>query len=240
MLRRLLQGLKGIIYPKTCPSCKVKLNEAEEELICKKCYAQIKMNLPPFCVLCGRHLEKNNPNKNICPQCVRKKLHFDRAYSPCLYDGVTKKLIHEFKYKGRNNLAKPLSQIMINFIREYSLPVGDLDLIVPVPLYKTRLREREFNQAEVLGAHIAEEFKKEISSKILLRLRFTKTQTGLKDNERALNVAGSFAVSKNANLKNKNLLLIDDVLTTGATSSEASRALKNSGAQAVFVLTLAN
>jgi len=198
------------------------------------------MNIPPFCVVCGRHLEKKNLNKNICPGCVRKRPHFDRAFSPCVYEGVTKKLIHEFKYKGKNNLAEPLSRIMIDFIREYSLPLNYLDLIIPVPLHKTRLREREFNQAEELGTRIAAEFKKEMACGILLRHRRTKAQVELKNTERALNVAGSFSVDKNAPLKGKNLLLVDDVLTTGATSSEAALALKAAGAQAVFVLTLAN
>ena len=240
MLRSLLRGLKGIIYPKTCPSCKAKLKEAEEELICKRCCSQIKINLPPFCVLCGRHLEKENFNKNICPGCVRRKLHFDRAFSPCVYEGVTKKLIHEFKYKGKNILARPLSRIMINFIKEYNIPLDFLDLIIPVPLDNARLREREFNQSEELGIPIAREFNKEIASKILLRNRRTKAQAELKDSQRALNVAGSFSVDKGINLAQKNLLLIDDVLTTGSTSSEAARALKNAGAQTVFVLTLAN
>lgn len=212
----------------------------DEDLICKECYKEIEINLPPFCFACGRHLEKNNLNKNICPACVRNRLHFDRAFSPCVYEGVTKKLIHEFKYKGKDNLGEPLSKIMINFIKEYSLPINYLDFIIPMPLYKTRLREREFNQAEILSIHIAKEFKKDLVNDVLLRHRQTKTQTELKNKERFLNVAGSFSVNNRLNLKEKNLLLVDDVLTTGATSSEASLALKNAGAQTVFVLTLAN
>jgi len=240
MLRSLLRGIKGILYPKRCPACKIKLNEAGEELICQKCYSQIKMNLPPFCVSCGRHLDNKSFSKNICPGCARKRLHFDRAFCPCVYDGITKTLIHEFKYKGKDNLAKPLSRIMIDFIREYRLPMEYLDLILPIPLHKARMREREFNQAEALGRLIAGEFKKDFPLNMLLRKRNTKTQTGLKDNERALNVSGSFAVAKGINLKGRNLLLVDDVFTTGATSSEAALTLKKAGAQAVFVLALAN
>lgn len=241
MLRRFLQSLTDILYPKTCLACKSKVSKVtDEDLICKKCYSKIEINLPPFCFSCGRHLEKNNLNKNICPACVRNRLHFDRAFSPCIYDGVTKKLIHEFKYKGRDNLGKPLSQIMINFIKEYNLPLNYLDFIIPMPLHKTRLREREFNQAEILSMHIAREFKKDLVKDMLLRHRQTKTQTGLKNKERFLNVAGSFMVDNRINLREKNILLVDDVLTTGATSSEAALTLKNAGAQAVFVLTLAN
>jgi ComF family protein len=241
MLRRFLQSLTDILYPKTCLACKSKVGaETGEDLICKECYSNIEVNLPPFCVSCGRHLEKNNLNKNICPACIRKRLHFDRAFSPCVYNGVTKKLVHEFKYKGKDHLGKPLSKIMIDFIREYRLPLEYLDYIIPMPLHKTKLREREFNQAEILGTHIAREFKKDLLSGVLLRHRLTKTQTELKNKERFENVANSFSVDNRASLKGKNLLLVDDVLTTGATSSEAALALKNAGAQTVFVLTLAN
>ncbi len=241
MLRRFLQSLTDIFYPKTCLACKSKVSKVtDEDLICKKCYSEIEINLPPFCFACGRHLEKNNLNKNICPACVRKKFHFDRAFSPCVYNGVIKKLIHEFKYKGKDNLGKPLSEIMINFIKEYRLPLNYLDFIIPMPLHKTRLREREFNQAEILSRHIASEFNKDLASGILLRHRQTKTQTELKNRERFLNVANSFSVDRRLSLKEKNLLLVDDVWTPGATSSGGASALKNAGSQTVFVLTLAN
>jgi len=236
-----LQSLTDIIYPKACLACKSKISAAEDgELICRKCYSEVKRNLPPFCSSCGRHLEKSNLNKNTCPACIKKRLNFDRAFSPCVYDGVIKTLVHEFKYRGKDSLGKPLSKIMTDFIKEYSLPLSYLDFIVPMPLHKTRLREREFNQAEVLSMHIAKEFKKESVSNVLLRHRQTKTQTELKNNERFLNVANSFSVVESVSLKGKNLLLVDDVLTTGATSSEAALTLKKAGALTVFVLTLAN
>ncbi|MCX5700076.1 MAG: phosphoribosyltransferase family protein [Candidatus Omnitrophica bacterium] len=130
--------------------------------------------------------------------------------------------------------------MMINFINEYSLPINYLDLIIPMPLHKTRLREREFNQAEALSRQIACFFKKDLANDILIRHRPTKTQTNLPIETRFVNVENSFSVRKETHLEDKNLLLIDDVLTTGATSSEAAKALKKSGANIVFVLTLAN
>jgi ComF family protein len=241
MLRGFLQSLKDIVYPKTCLACRRKTNgQADEGLICKNCWSEVKLNIPPFCVSCGRHLGKKNLNKNICPACIKHRLNFDRAFSPCVYDGVTKKLIQEFKYKNKDYLGKPLSKIMINFIEEFSLPISYLDFIVPMPLHKTKLREREFNQAEILSLHIAEHFNKDMLKNVLLRHRQTKTQTELKDKERFLNIERCFSVNTNAQLKGTNLLLVDDVLTTGATSSEAALTLKNAGAQTVFVLTLAN
>lgn len=241
MLRRLINGLVDIVYPKTCLACKDKIKTSSlNGLICTQCWGSIKRNLPPFCHSCGRQLEKNNFCKNICPVCQKTKLHFDRAYSPCIYTGVIKELIHEFKYKNKDYLGPVLSKPMIEFIKEYNLPIDFLDFIIPVPLHKTKLREREFNQAEILSKHIAEEFKKDVLTDILVRHRNTKTQTELELKERFTNVKGSFAVTKDAGIKGKSLLLVDDVLTTGATSSEAALSLKNAGANIVFVLTLAN
>jgi ComF family protein len=241
MLRRLINGLTDIVYPKKCLACKDKLkNSSIDNLVCAQCWTGIKKNLPPFCSSCGRHLEKTNFAKAICPACQKNRHHFDRAFSPCVYTGAIKELIHEFKYKGKDYLGASLAKLMIEFIKEYDLPVRDLDFIVPMPLHKTRLREREFNQAEVLSRFIAAEFNKDLLTDTLIRHRPTKRQTDLETSQRLLNVKASFSVTGPDKLKGRNLLVIDDVLTTGATSSEAARALKEEGANIVFVLTLAN
>lgn len=179
-------------------------------------------------------------SKNICPGCLKQKLHFDRAFSPCVYEGVIKELIHEFKYKSKDYLGQTLSRLMIEFIKEYNLPIDWIDLIVPIPLHKTRLREREFNQAQILSNHIAVEFKKSVSSDSLRRCRYTRTQTDLETGERLANVKDCFSIANTEEVRGKNILLVDDVLTSAATSSEAALALKTAGAGVVFVLTLAN
>lgn len=241
MLSALLNGLVGLIYPNKCLACKKKLpSEIKENFICSACWGQIKLNAPPFCHCCGRHLAKNNLAKNICSSCQKTMLHFDRAFSPCLYEGVIKDLIHEFKYKKKDYLAGSLSRIMIDFIEEYTLPVSFVDLVVPVPLHKIRLREREFNQAKLLSEHIAKKFNKDLFDDGLVRLRNTRTQTEMENLERFQNVKDTFALNEPGRVKHKNILLIDDVLTTGATCSEAALTLKNAGANIVFVMTLAN
>jgi len=241
MLYRLLSGLADIVWPKVCLSCKRKLEKrAGDKFICASCESSIKRNTPPFCKSCGRSLKKTNITKSICPDCIRKKLHFDSASSPCAYSGVIKELIHEFKYKNKDYLGLSLSKLMIEFIKEYNMPINYVDYIIPIPLHSTRLREREFNQAEVLSKHIADEFKINVLPDVLLRTKETKTQTDLEMHERIANVQNSFSVANREILKGKNILLVDDVLTTGATSSEAAKALKNAGANIVFVMTLAD
>ena len=241
MLRRLFNGLANLVYPARCLSCRSALDShAAGDLICATCLGNIKRNTPPFCHYCGRQLEKKTLAKNICRGCLKKNLHFDRAFSPCVYEGVAKELIHEFKYRSKEHLGKPLSTIMLDFIREYRLPVEFIDLVIPVPLAKNRLREREFNQSEILARHIAGELKKPLVTECLKRHRSTRRQTDLQPEKRFLNVSGSFSVTNAGEITGKNVLLIDDVLTTGATSSEAAGSLKNAGARIVFVLTLAN
>lgn len=238
-----MNSLIDIIYPKTCLVCKTKLSKdmpSVDNAVCAECWKNIKRNLPPFCHCCGRRLKANNITRHICPSCIKRPLHFDRAFSVCVYEGVVKELIHKFKYESKDYLGLTLSRLMTEFIKEYNLPMDFVDVIIPVPLHKIRLREREFNQAQILSNHIASEFNKRVLDSCLLRHRYTKTQTELEENQRLLNVKDSFSVAKKGDIKDKNVLLVDDVLTTGATSSEAAFALKNAGANVVFVLTLAN
>jgi ComF family protein len=241
MLKGLLGGLVDIVYPKVCLACRKKLSPAcIDNLVCLECWNKIKRNIPPFCSCCGRGLDKAEAIESTCSLCRKKKLYFDAAFSPCAYTGIIKELIHEFKYKNKDYLGLTLSRPMIEFMKEYNLPINEIDFIIPVPLHKTRLREREFNQSEVLSLHIAKEFKKDVLNDVLARNRYTKTQTDLEINERMSNVEGSFSVVNNQCIKGRNFLLIDDMFTTGATSSEAALTLKRAGANKVFVLTLAN
>ncbi len=241
MLRGLLKGIKDLIYPNCCLACKNRIDPAEaRDLVCGRCWEKIEKNLPPFCASCGRKMDKASRAKNICSNCLKFRFHFDRAFSPCAYTGTIKQLIHEFKYCGKDYLGEPLGSLMNKFIKDYRLPIEYLDFIIPVPLHKIRTREREFNQAQVLSEQVAREFNKKVLPQVLLRSRPTRTQTELTFEERRKNVEKSFAVRDAELIRDTNLLLIDDVLTTGATSSEAARTLKDSGARIVFVMTLAS
>lgn len=241
MLREILQGALDLVYPKVCVLCKKKLTDgAIEKRVCASCWMSIKKNVPPFCYSCGRNLSRANIHKNLCPGCLRHTLHFDRAFSPCVYEGTLKELIHKFKYEGKDFLGAPLSLLMIDFIKEYNLPIEEMDYLIPVPLHRARLREREFNQSEILARHIGKVFNTPVRCEILTRTRNTKRQTDLESEERTRNVQKSFAVNHPSEIKDKNLFLIDDILTTAATASESSRALKEAGARIIFVLTLAH
>lgn len=237
----LLKGIRDIIYPPLCFSCRNKLSAGyTDSFICPGCWAKIKKNTPPFCRRCGRQLKEYRVRGNICPSCIRRPPVFDRAFSPCSYEGVLKELIRAFKYGNNDFLGPLLSSLMVEFIKDYELPLEFIDAIIPVPLHKTRLREREFNQAQVLSEHLSQEFGIEVMADNLIRIRSTRPQADLQGDERLQNVKGSFSVRQGQALRGKNILLVDDVLTTGATSSEAAATLKESGAGIVFVLSVAN
>ncbi len=243
MLQGLFKGLKDLIYPNSCLICKNIIPAVEKrQLICSGCWERIEKNPPPFCSGCGRHLDEQAIKNNACPGCAKSaaNFYFDRAFSPCAYTGSIKKLIHEFKYSGRDYLGKYLAEPLCGFIRDYQLPIEYLDYIIPVPLHPSRKREREFNQAQLLGEEIGREFGIKVSSDALVRVKATKTQTELAFQERWQNLEGSFSVIKPDLIKGSNLLLIDDVLTTGATASQAAKCLKDSGAKKVILLTLAS
>ena len=241
-LRLLAEHFLELLYPNVCASCKKRLTDkaAIEGVVCLECWQKIKKNSPPFCYLCGRHIEKNSLGKNICYSCARKNLYFDRVFAVGPYEGVIKELIHAFKYKGKKKLGQALARLMQDFILEYKIPIWFIDSIVPVPLHPRRLREREFNQSLILGRILAQRFNKPIAENLLIRHRHTKSQATLEDSQRLKNVKGSFGIKNKEAFEAKNILLVDDVFTSGATCSEAARTLKEAGATVVFVLTLAN
>lgn len=233
MLRATLTGLINILYPEQCLVCKKLFKQ--EIIVCRDCLNSIKINVPPFCRRCGRNLKEDN-----CPYCRNTRLYFDRAFSPCRYVGTNAELIHLLKYKGKIKISGILTKILIKFIVGFHIAMDKIEVIVPVPLSSSKLREREFNQSELISLPIAEKFRIRHSAGNLIRLSNNKAQAKLKAQPRFKNIQGAFAVKYKDDFCGQNVLLIDDVLTTGATCSEAARILKESGAKSVSVLTFAS
>ena len=241
MLKTFLGSLLNIIFPKTCLVCHRPLKDSNiSNFLCLDCWRSIKKNAPPLCTICGRQIRGVQVYKSVCPACQRQQFSFDRAFSPCVYEGVARELIHKFKYQNRDYLSQILSKIIIDFIRQYRITLIFFDLVMPIPLHKTRLKEREFNQAELLAHQIAREFSLPVSASNLWRKKYRKPQVELKEEKRRENIKGCFGLRNPAEVKGKNIILVDDVLTTGATCSEAASVLKAAGALSVWVLTLAN
>lgn len=148
------------------------------------------------------------------------------------------KAIHLFKYNGNFHLALPLGQMLADSV-EKLLGIDSVDLLLPVPLHTKRLRERGFNQAVLLARPLSNRYNIPLVTSVLKRSRWTEPQVNLDRRVRRKNVRGSFMVSNSSFLSGKNILLLDDVYTTGATINECGKTLLRAGAKEVYVLTLA-
>ncbi len=239
MFKDLVQGLKSLVYP---PHCLVCWNHVTAHSpgpgVCPPCQAAIIANRPPFCRKCSRHLGAHI-NQRHCRQCRNAKPSFDFAWSACLYEDPLKELIHRFKYGQKTQLRRLFAEIIVSFIKEYDLDIAQFDVIVPIPLSSTRSRERGYNQAQLLAQELAKAFSIPLAENNLQRIRHTDPQSLLDEKQRWTNIKGAFTIRKLKNLRRKNILLVDDLLTTGATASEAARTLKDAGVGTVGVLTLA-
>jgi len=167
------------------------------------------------------------------------KPHFDFAWAACLYKSPLKDLICRFKYNQKTYLRKPFAQLMIDFVEAYRLDIRQFDMITPIPLFPSRLRGRGYNQSQFLAEQVARKYSINLSLKNLVRIRNTEHQTLLSEKERWTNIHEAFRIRNSVKLSGKNILIIDDLLTTGATASEAARVLKGAGAKTVGILTLA-
>lgn len=236
-IRLLLSAIGQLFFPSSCLLCSAPLPGRPEVLFCPKCMGGIKFIHSPICPVCGRPFAAEEQPEHLCHTCLSKPYHFDRARAVTFYDGPILEAIHRFKFGKKIIHARTLAGLKSED-RLFSL--DKFDLFVPVPLHVKRLRQRGFNQALLLLREWAGEEKEEkIDFTTLVRHRWTEPQTNLKHHERRKNIKGAFAVKRPDKVHGKNILLCDDVFTTGATVNECARVLKEAGAREVSVLTLA-
>jgi ComF family protein len=235
--RRLLAEAFAIVFPENCRVCSSPLKNLSRIPVCPSCLSQPQPYVAEhFCSNCRTPFLNDAPldENGLCGLCRRGLTEFDAAFSYGEYEGTLRKLIHLFKYAGVSPLAPELGKLLSRALpRDLSV-----DVIVPMPLHWRRRWQRGFNQSDLLAKAIAGRIGLPVA-RAVRRKRATPAQAGLTRAERRGNVAGAFAVRKRAAVEGKHVLLIDDVLTTGATASACAAALKRAGARRVSVLTLA-
>ena len=156
----------------------------------------------------------------------------------CIYEGVIKDCIHLFKYNSKLSLVNPLAKLMIEHAPSF-FKMEEIDFIMPVPLHMRKLRQRQFNQARLLAKVFAKEFAKKLKDNLLIKIKSGASQVTLSRRERIENVRDSFKVRDPSSIKDKYILLIDDVVTTGATVNECAKVLSEAGAGRIDVFSLA-
>lgn len=174
-----------------------------------------------------------------CKSCRHNHPHFDFAWCAFHYNAEMKHLIHQYKYRQRTQLRFLFAHLLKRFIAQYSFDMIQFDYVIPIPLFSARLRERGFNQSELIAREIAKYYHIPLNLNQLKRVKNTKFQTQLRQKERWTNIDGAFRIKNSGDLKDKTILLVDDLLTTGATASESALTLKRSGVKRIGVLTVA-
>lgn len=233
----LRRKILNVLYPTDikCIFCGDELSEKTAGCTCEKCLA----NLPfiddkSICQFCGVPVQSLAP---ICDACHSQKPSFKFARAPFEYTGNIKFIINRFKYNNEKHLAKPLSFFMAETYLENDF---NSDFIIFVPLTKEKLKKRGYNQAELIANELSERINLEVKKDIILKVKNTLTQTKLTQSERKINLENAFEISNKRLVKNKSILLIDDVFTTGTTSEHISELLMKAGAKETNVLTLAH
>lgn len=227
-----LAWLIDLLFPPRCVFCGGMPSEAFPELSsCTSCLESM-----PDPAACCRYCAYPLPDPDEpCPVCRGQRFSFSGACAVGLYRGTLKKNIHRFKYHGYKGLARPFGHLMAGQVRKSGWPRPDL--VVPVPLHKKRFMERGYNQAWLLASVVAKELEVPLSS-ALVRSRYTPSQTSLGGSERRQNVRDVFCAAENVNVRGR-VLLVDDILTTGATADSAAAALLAAGAAEVFLAVIA-
>lgn len=226
------------ILPPQCPCCE-KFLEGGQQGICSKCLSEIHWIEPPFCPICGIPFISKEVENHPCGACMTHRNYFTMARALGTYEGSLQEAIHHWKYEGKTNLTPFFAEWMAEGVERYWEP-DFFDLLIPVPLYPQRLRERGFNQALLLVKELSWRTGIPYRKTILQKKKPTVPQVNLSGVEREKGLRGAFHVIEKEELVGKSILLVDDVYTTGATVNECSKVLSRGGAKRVDVLTLAH
>ncbi len=242
--------LFAVVYPTPCSLCHKELVEATRIDICRQCWAELQPWAGAACSHCGLPFASEHALDSsivLCPECRTGQSDFDVARSYALYGGKLRSAILQLKFRRRERLGKRLGELLaftweaLGLFAEHPPPV-----IIPVPLHQARKRERGFNQAELLARGLSRKIAKtrgtpgpRVETHCVDRARPTLPQTGLSIPQRKENVHGVFAVTKPGHTLGRVVVLVDDVMTTGATLSACAGALQKAGALRVLGLTLA-
>ncbi len=235
------QGGLGLVYPNVCQLCGEHRADFAEGFVCSACWHRpdgVRFVRKPFCERCGLPYDGEITGTFQCGNCSELDLAFSRARSAVHATRGVMDVIHRYKY-GHALFLEPFLTDLLLRAAAPELKDGSWHGLVPVPLHPTRLREREFNQAERLAAALSKATGIPLRTGWIERARFTGTQTTLTRSQRGENMRGAFKPRDRPNLKGLRLVVIDDVLTTGATTSACAAVLRRAGAEEVIVWTVA-
>lgn len=224
------------LFPGRCLACGIEIDA--QGRLCGSCWRDVTFIDGPACARCGLPFDVDMGDAALCAGCMARPPAYDTARAVCRYDVGSRRLILSFKHGDRLDAAGPLARWMV---RSVAPVLPDLDVVAPVPLHRWRLWRRRYNQAAEMARAIGSETGLAYAGDLLERVRATPSQGGLTRAERDRNVRAAFRVKPvwRDGLRGCRVLLVDDVLTTGATVNACARMLRRAGAAAVHVVTVA-
>jgi ComF family protein len=233
-LRQIGRAVVDGVLPPRCLACGAVVGEPDA--LCGPCWRALSFFAPPWCAVCGLPFPHPMGEGAVCADCARGRSSWERARAVLRYDKHSRRLVLALKHGDHTHLARALG----GWMRRSGGDIFDgVDLLVPVPLHWTRLFSRRYNQAGLLAHAIHAAGGPPVAPDWLVRRRRTPSQGRLGPIARARNVRGAFALRAGRSVKGKRLVIVDDVLTTGATVEECARVLRRAGAASVGVVTLA-
>ena len=230
IIKKFLKSVEDVLYP-DIPRCVKCGKDLLDGYFCEKCIKDFHENVGNRCANCSRPTV--SPDDVVCERCKTQSNVFDKAFSPIIYKGTALGLLLAFKYNERRDLGK----FFVDYMEKEYEKVPDIDFILPVPMWRGKEKDRVYSTAHELGELLSKRVDKPIKCDLVEKIRDTGTQTSLSREERQENVKGCFSVLDKKEIKNKKILIVDDVYTTGATANELARVLKKAKADKIYVLT---
>jgi len=231
------------VFPAECQYCRAFAGDDRIGVFCRACWESITLVPEPVCPCCGQPFRSSvvlrHAPEFLCGHCRRMPPFFDQARGIAVYEGVMRAAVHHLKFHQKASLALPLARFMLAHLPP-SVAFSDYHAVLPVPLHPSRQRQRGYNQTALLARPLAGSFKLPLLCGNLIRIRPTPEQALITTGRQARqdNVRNAFRVRDLLAIRNKRLILVDDVVTTGATVNECARVLKAAGAASVLVLAL--
>ena len=235
-LRSVAAVVADLVVPPLCLACHRPVSS--HDAICARCWSDIDFIRAPLCDRLGIPLPFDIGGTMISAAAEADPPDYERARAVARFDGVMRELVHDFKFRDRHDARRLFGRWLAE---AGAALLADADIVVPVPLSRARLATRRFNQAALLAQEVARLTRRRYEPLALQRIKRTQSQVGLSRQQRRDNVAGAFAVAEAAkpDLAGAKVVLLDDVITTGATARACARVLKRAGAARVDVLALA-
>lgn len=240
IISSLAEGILDLIYPSNiyCISCGNIIDCSRPYALCDSCIRMVKWANGRTCGRCGKILQ-DGYEPELCTDCLEGEHFFEQGFTCAEYDQIERHLLHQFKYKDKAYVGRKLAEIMFERIQTEAL---SLDLIIPVPMYAGKERKRGYNQAAILASCLAKRMACAYGAKLLIRKSETEAMSRLGAAERRRNIQEAFTVpsKKLSIIKGKDILLVDDIYTTGSTADSCARVLLEAGARKVLVFTFAS